>query len=61
MIDSLLIGVDFSNTDGTGVLIVGRKRMNQTTEIINAFSGEDARTLGPMSILWTQKVEGFSP
>lgn len=45
MIDSLLIGVDFSNTDDTGVLIVGRKRMNQTPEIINAFSGEDARTL----------------
>lgn len=45
MIDSLLIGVDFSNTDGTGVLIVGRKRMNQTPEIVNAFSGEDARTL----------------
>ena len=25
MIDSSLIGVDFSNTDGMGVLIVGRK------------------------------------
>lgn len=45
MIDSLLIGVDFSNTDDTGVLIVSRKRMNQTPEIINAYQGEDARTL----------------
>ena len=48
MIDSLLIGVDFSNTDDTGVLIVSRKRMNQTPEIINAYSGEDARALYEM-------------
>ena len=48
MIDSLLIGVDFSNTDGTGVLIVGRKRMNQSVEIINAYQGDDARALYEM-------------
>ena len=45
MIDSLLIGVNFSNTDGMGVLIVGRKRMNQNPEIINTFQGDEAREL----------------
>lgn len=45
MIDTLLIGVDFSNKESTGVLTVGRKRMNQSVEIINAFQGEEAREL----------------
>lgn len=42
--DSLLVGVDFSEKD-KGVLIVGRKRMNESVEIINAFQGEEAREL----------------
>lgn len=37
MVDSILVSVDFSNKNDTGVLIVGRKRMNQSVEIINAF------------------------
>ena len=41
MVDSILVSVDFSNKDGTGVLIVGRKRMNQSVEIINAFQGDE--------------------
>ena len=45
MVDSILVSVDFSNKDDTGVLIVGRKRMNQSVEIINAFQGEEAREL----------------
>ena len=45
MVDSILVSVDFSNKDGTGVLIVGRKRMNQSVEIINAFQGDEAREL----------------
>lgn len=42
MIDTILIGVDFSKKDSTGVLVVGRQRMNQSVEIINAFQGEEA-------------------
>lgn len=45
MVDSILIGVDFSNNDDIGCLIVGRKRMNQSVEIINAFHGDEAREL----------------
>lgn len=39
MIDTILVSVDFSNNEDTGVLIVGRKRLNQSVEIINAFQG----------------------
>ena len=42
--DSLLVGVDFSEKD-KGVLIVGKKRLNESVEIINAFQGEEAREL----------------
>lgn len=45
MVDSILIGVDFSNNDDIGCLIVGRKRMNQSVEIINAFQGKEAKEL----------------
>lgn len=45
MVDSILIGVDISNKDSTAVLTVGRKRMNQSVEIINAFQGDEAREL----------------
>ena len=45
MVDSILVSVDFSNNNDTGVLIVGRKRMNQSVEIINAFQGDVAREL----------------
>ena len=45
MVDSILVSVDFSNKNDTGVLIVGRKRMNQSVEIVNAFQGDEAREL----------------
>lgn len=45
MIDTILVSVDFANNDDTGVLIVGRKRMNQSVEVINAFQGEEAKEL----------------
>lgn len=45
MTDTILIGVDLADNDDTGVLIVGRKRMNQSVEIINAFQGEEAKEL----------------
>ncbi len=45
MTDTILIGVDLADNDDTGVLIIGRKRMNQSVEIINAFQGEGAKEL----------------
>jgi hypothetical protein len=30
MVDSILVSVDFSNKNDTGVMVVGRKRMNQS-------------------------------
>ena len=43
--ESLLIGVDFTNGENVGVLIVGRKRPNQSVDIINAFQGKEAEEL----------------
>lgn len=43
MIDTLLVSVDLESINGDiSVLIVGRKRPNQSVEIINAFQGEEA-------------------
>ena len=42
--DTLLVGISFSKDD-TGVLIVGRKRLNQSIDIINAFQDEEALEL----------------
>lgn len=39
--DTLLVSISFSDKD-TGVLVVGRKRKNQSIDIINAFQGEEA-------------------
>lgn len=57
MVDSILVSVDFSNKDGTGVLIVGRKRMNQSIDIINAFQGDEARELYE-KLITKKKKEG---
>jgi len=43
--DSLLVGFDFSHGKDNTVLIVGRKRPNESVEIINAFQGEEAEEL----------------
>lgn len=42
--DCILVSVDFSDND-KGILIVGRKRPNESAEIINAFEGEEAMWL----------------
>ena len=41
MIDSVIVSYD-NSSNNEPILIVGRKRMNQSVEIINAFSGKDA-------------------
>lgn len=57
MVDSILVSVDFSNKNGTGVLIVGRKRMNQSVDIINAFEGDEARELYEKLVTKKKKEE----
>ena len=42
--DTLLVSISFSDKD-TGVLVVGRKRKNQSIDIINAFQGDEALEL----------------
>lgn len=57
MIDSVVVSVDFSNKNDTGVMVVGRKRMNQSMEIINAFQGDEARELYEKLITKKEKVK----
>lgn len=40
--DAVIVSVSISPATKTGVLIVGRKRPNGSTEIVNAFQGEEA-------------------
>lgn len=42
--ESLIIGVDFSENDDIGVMVVGRQNKGQVN-IINAFQGKDAEEL----------------
>lgn len=41
MIDSVIVSYDNQSNDEP-ILIVGRKRKNQSVEIINAFQGDEA-------------------
>lgn len=43
--DTLLIGWSLNTATDTDILIVGRKRENDSVEIINAFDGETAKEL----------------
>lgn len=43
--DTLLVGFNRENPNSDPVLIIGRRRMNQSTEIVNAFQGEEAMKL----------------
>ena len=45
MADTILVSFDNSNGEDTCVLIVGRKRPNESVEIINAFQGQEAEDL----------------
>ena len=43
--DTIIVGYDFTHGKDNTVLIVGRKRENESVEIINAFQGEEAEKL----------------
>ena len=40
--DSMLIGFSLETRNDTAVLTVGKKRINGSVEVINAFSGKEA-------------------
>lgn len=42
---SLIIGYDFTNGADVSVLVVGRKKPDQSIEVINAFQGKEAEEL----------------
>lgn len=44
MIDSIIVSYDDQSNDEP-ILIVGKKRMNQSVEIVNAFQGMEAKEL----------------
>lgn len=43
--DTIIVSIDYNESDGTGVLLVGRKRRGGGIDIINAFSGNEALEL----------------
>lgn len=43
--DCILVSYDHTNGEDKSVLLVGRKRPNESVEIINAFQGEKATEL----------------
>lgn len=40
--EAVIVSIDYNESDGTGVLIVGRKKGKGPIEIINAFQGQEA-------------------
>ena len=54
--DTILISVDFTNGEDLSVMIVGRKRPNQTVEIINALQGKEAEDLYSKLVTPVKKV-----
>lgn len=45
MTDTVIISIDWNDETNTGVLVVGRKRVNKSVDIVNAFSGDEAKEL----------------
>lgn len=57
MTDTVIISIDWNDETNTGVLVVGIKRVNKSVDIINAFSGDEAKELYQRLI--TKKDEGM--
>lgn len=43
--DTLLVGFDFAKGSDKAVCVIGRRRMNESLEIVNAFQGQEAKEL----------------
>lgn len=55
--DVLLVGYNSSNENGVPVLVVGRKRPNESIDILKAFCGEEAKTIYDKLINTEEKNE----
>ena len=55
--DTILVSFEPSNSEDTCVLIIGRKRMNESIEIVNAFQGKEALELYKKLITVKSKEE----
>ena len=40
--DAVIVSISFNPNQENTVLVVGRKRLNETVEVINAFQGQEA-------------------
>lgn len=58
--ESLIIGVDFSENEDVGVMVVGRQNKGLVT-IINAFQGKDAEELYKKLTTVIKKEEHHGP
>ena len=54
--DTILVSVDFNGNGDLSVMVVGRKRPNQTVEIINALQGKEAEDLYSKLVTPMKKV-----
>lgn len=54
--DTILVSVDFNGNGDLSVMVVGRKRPNQTVEIINALQGKEAEDLYSKLVAPVKKV-----
>ena len=54
--DTILVSVEFNGNGDLSVMVVGRKRPNQTVEIINALQGKEAEDLYSKLVTPVKKV-----
>lgn len=54
--DTILVSVDFNVNGDLSVMVVGRKRSNQSVEIINALQGKEAEDLYSKLVTPVKKV-----
>ena len=54
--DTMLVSVDFTNGKDLSVMVVGRKRPNESVEIINALQGKEAEDLYSKLVTPVKKV-----
>lgn len=54
--DTILVSVDFTNGEDLSVMVVGRKRPNESVEIINALQGKEAEDLYSKLVTPVKKV-----
>lgn len=54
----VMVSIDYNESDGTGVLIVGRKKGKGPIEIINAFSGNEALDIYKLLVTVKENNDG---